>query len=72
MEKIEAYRLTNGDIVEGLEKAKTMQKELDLKESIRGFANEHCTYQEYNDAVYDAIYENAEEIYRILSLRFKD
>lgn len=68
MEKIEAYRLSNGDIVESLVEAETIEQRLRFEEKVEQFAEKVGTYEGV-EAIKNAIYEHADELAEILELR---
>jgi hypothetical protein len=68
MEKITAYKLTDGSIIEDKALATKKQKRLDFEAKAREFAEKHGTYQEGKKALFAAITENTEELKKVLAL----
>lgn len=66
MKKITAFRLSDNIIVENEEEAIRLQKEIDLKKAIWDFAQRVGSYED-RDFIYDLIFENADELRKILN-----
>ena len=66
--KIEAYMLSNGEIVDNKELAEKKQKELDFQSKVNHFAEKYG-YYEGKDQIREAILENADELLEILKGR---
>ena len=65
MKKIEAYELTNGEILTNEEKAIKRQKIIDFEGEINEFANNLECYSEEADLIARTIIENVEELKKI-------
>lgn len=68
MEKIIAYKLTNGSIIENEAEATTKQNRLDFEIKAWEFACKYGLYTEGRDALFAAITENADELKKVLNL----
>lgn len=68
MEKITAYKLTDGTIVENEAEATQKQNRIDFEAKAWEFACKWGIYQDNKNAIFAAITENAAELKKILEL----
>ena len=66
MQKITAFKLSNGNIVEDIDDAKELQSRIDFEADVERFAEIHGSYAEGRQNIFDAINENSIELYNIL------
>lgn len=67
MERILAFKLTDGTIIADENEAKEKQKSLDYKESVIKFCEEHG-YHDTKDFLYDILMDNVSDLKRILAI----
>jgi 5-bromo-4-chloroindolyl phosphate hydrolysis protein len=67
MEEIKAYKLSNGQIIENLEEATRIEKEIIFKDTIWKFSQREGIY-ETKEAIYNAIVNNVEELIQIFKI----
>jgi len=68
MRKVTAFELTDGTIVKDEKTAIEQQNIIDLKQSVREFADE-VGYHEGRDLIYEAIIDNVEKLREILKVK---
>lgn len=64
-EKVEAYKLSNGQIVENHEDAIRLQREIDFEKAVWEFANEHGCYSDGVNLIGRTLLDNADELKEI-------
>jgi len=66
MEEIRAFKTTDGFIFEDRETARQREQDLQIQNALYGFVEKYGCYEMTKDNVKDILYENREELMKIL------
>lgn len=66
MEKVSAYKLSDGSLVEDREEATKLQATINFEKSVKNFADKYGSYFNEKNMIENVIIDNAAELYLIL------
>jgi len=72
MEKVNAFKLSDGRLVESEKYAARLQKQIDLKKAVQGFAHDLPLPFDQRDVIQRAILDNSDKLYQILKLALEE
>ncbi len=66
MKKITAYKLSNGEIVENIDKAMAKEKTIKFEKALWSLINKNVGYTDYQETTFDFIKDNKDKLLKIL------
>jgi dsDNA-binding SOS-regulon protein len=67
MKKVEAFQTEDGKLFTDKGEAEKHQKNINLINALRAFTEKHCYSGMSSDDVYDILYDNREDLQRMLT-----